>query len=353
VTKIRSDLLKFLLGFTLAALLIVWVLRGSDPREILAHLREASLPAILGAVILNLGHNVFRVWRWRALLEPVRPGLPFRPMFTAVILGYMTTWVIPGRVGELVRPMLLSESEGLPLGPCIGSVVADRVLDAATVVGLFAVGTWITPLSGRAAENAALIRSGSLTLLIGAALLVIVMLGASAARRSLEAWLGRRGRLVGWLGRTLLAVSSGAEALRSPRLLARTLIHSALAWLTISAATWLSIWAAGVRISPGAVLIILPLLVLGVAVPTPGGAGSYHGAMKVGLVAFGVGGSLAVSAAVVAHLIVTVPVILLGLFLVWLEKVSWKKLVDAARRFKELGALTGPAATKETVEGLS
>lgn len=329
------------------------MLRGSDPREILAHLREASIPGIAGAVLLNLGHNLFRVWRWRALLEPVRPAVPFRPMFTAVILGYMTTWVIPGRMGELVRPMLLSEQERLPLGPCIGSVVADRVLDAFTVVGLFALGTWITPLEGPAAEHAALIRSGSLTLLLAAVLLVVIMLGASAARPSLEAWLGRRGRLVGWVGRTVLAVSSGAEALRSPRLLARTLVYSVLAWVTITAATWLSIWAAGVRVSPGTVLIILPLLVLGVAVPTPGGAGSYHGAMKVGLMAFGVGGTLAVSASVVAHLIVTVPIIVLGLFLIWLEKVSWKKLLAAARGLKQLGASAEPAAARETVEGLS
>lgn len=351
--KIRNDLIKFLLGFALAALLIAWVLRGSDPREILAHLREASIPGIAGAVLLNLGHNLFRVWRWRALLEPVRPAVPFRPMFTAVILGYMTTWVIPGRVGELVRPMLLSEQEKLPLGPCIGSVVADRVLDAATVVGLFAVGIWITPLEGPAAEYAALIRSGSLMLLLAAVLLVVAMLGASAARRSLEVWLGRRGKWVGWIGRTILAVSSGAEALRSPRLLARTLIHSVLAWVTIAAAVWLSIWSAGARVSPAAVLIILPLLVLGVAVPTPGGAGSYHGAMKVGLMAFGVGASLAVSAAVIAHLIITVPIIVLGLFLIWSENVSWKKLVAAARGLKELGASAGPAAAPETVEGLS
>lgn len=303
--------------------------------------------------MLNLGHNVFRVWRWRALLEPVRPGVPFRPMFTAVILGYMTTWIVPGRVGELVRPMLLSEHEGLPLGPCIGTVVADRVLDATTVVALFAVGTWITPLEGPAAEHAALIRSGSLTLLLAAVVLVVVMLGASAARPALQGWLARRGRLVGWVGRTVLAVSSGVVALRSPRLLARTLVYSVLAWVTITAATWLSIWAAGPRISPGAVLVILPLLALGVAVPTPGGAGSYHGAMKVGLMAFGVSGALAVSAAVIAHLIVTVPVIALGLFLIWLDKVSWKKLVNAARGFRELGALDGPATANETVEGVS
>ena len=43
--------------------------------------------------------------------------------------------------------------------------------------------------------------------------------------------LERRGRLVRWLGHSALSVSSGIDALRSPRLLLRILFHSALAWI--------------------------------------------------------------------------------------------------------------------------
>ena len=48
----------------------------------------------------HLGHNVFRTWRWGALLGPVRKGVRFRPMLSAIILGYMTSWIVPGRLGE-------------------------------------------------------------------------------------------------------------------------------------------------------------------------------------------------------------------------------------------------------------
>ena len=50
----------------------------------------------------------------------------------------------------------------MPLGPCLGRVVADRLLDAATVILLFAVGSWIVPLEGAVAEYAGLVRGGSL-----------------------------------------------------------------------------------------------------------------------------------------------------------------------------------------------
>ncbi|NIM63943.1 MAG: hypothetical protein GTN89_15370, partial [Acidobacteria bacterium] len=99
---------------------------------------------------------------------PVRRGIGFRPMFVAVILGYMTRWIIPGRLGELVRPMLLSARESLALGPVMGSVVADRVLDVVAVAFLFAVGIGITPLSGQAAEHAALLKTGAILTTVAA-----------------------------------------------------------------------------------------------------------------------------------------------------------------------------------------
>lgn len=345
-------MLKFLGGFALAAALLWWVLRGTDPGTLWVQLGRASWAGLLAATALNLGHNVFRILRWRALLDPVRPGVPFRPMFTAVIVGYMTSWVIPGRIGELVRPMLLSARQPVPLGPCIGSIVADRVLDAAAVVTLFSVGLWITPLDGQAAEYAPLIRASSVTLAALAAGFLAAMLVVSAASASIEAWLDRRGRLLRWIGRSLVALSSGARAFRSPRLLALIVVHSLLAWGTISLATWIGVQAAGARVPYGVVLVILPMLALGVALPTPGGAGGYHGAMKFGLMIFGVAQPIAVAAGLLMHAVCIIPVILLGMLLLWVERISWKEMVAAARQFRSLGSRSGPPVSQKPMESL-
>jgi uncharacterized protein (TIRG00374 family) len=335
-----------------AALLLWWVLRDTDLTEVLRQIGQASILWILVAAVLNLGHNIFRVWRWRALLAPVRRGVPFRPMFVAVIVGYLTSWTIPGRIGELVRPMLLSQRERLPLGPCIGSVVGDRVLDGATVVALFAVGAWLSPPDGAAVESATLIRSGAMTLFVGAVLFVVAMLGISATGGRARGWLSRRGRTVSWIGNSILSVSSGMDALRSPRLLLLILVYSVLSWVTIALGTWAMVWSVGVRVPLGAILFIMPILVLGVAVPTPGGAGSYHGAMKVGLLLYAVGETQAASAAIVAHLIILVPTVLLGMVLIWTEKISWREVIDAARNFKSLGEAPRAAGAENTMESM-
>lgn len=343
------EIIKYLGGLGLAGLLLWWVLRGTEPGLLWDRMRQASLAGILLSAALNIGHNVFRVLRWRALLTPLRPGIPFRPMFSAVILGYMTSWIVPGRLGELVRPLLLSGETGLPVGPLIGSVVADRLLDVAAVVTLFTLGSWLTPLEGQAAEYVATIRVASLLMVAGVVGGLAAMLAVSRARGGFVEGLRRRRGAVGRFARTVLSITEGVGALRSPRLTLIVAAHSLLAWLTISLGTWIGIRAVGAEISPGAMLVILPMLVLGVAVPTPGGVGSYHGLMKFGLLLFGVTELTATSAAVLVHVSITVPVILLGTVLLWTEGISWRRLVTAARR---LGAVGGNPSSGKTMESV-
>ena len=64
---LKNGWIKYFFGFAIAALLLWWVLHGVDGGELWGHLKQASVFGLLAAVILNIGHNIFRVWRWRAL----------------------------------------------------------------------------------------------------------------------------------------------------------------------------------------------------------------------------------------------------------------------------------------------
>ena len=329
--------LRVIGGLLLAAVLLWVVLRGQDPDAIRSALARAAPGGLLVGAALNLGHNLFRVWRWRALLEPVRPGLPARPLWSAILIGYMTTWVLPGRLGELVRPALLSGRQGVPLGPCLGSVLTDRLLDGWAIVVLFAVGSWTTPLPGGAARHVASFRGAAAAILAAACIGLVTLAMAAAHRERLEVLLhGRRG-LAAWLLRAFAAVAHGSDAMRRPLLLARVAAHSLLAWLVIDLATWAGVRAAGAAVPFGAILILMPLLALGIAVPTPGGVGGYHAAMAFGLGLFGVAPEVALSAGILMHLVVTIPVILAGLLLLRWERISWHDVRATASEVRHLG----------------
>ncbi len=335
--------LQFVSGLILAALLLWWVLHGIDPKDLRTALARTSWIALVLGALINLSHNVFRVWRWGLLLAPVRRGVRFRPMIVSVILGYMTTWVLPGRLGELVRPALLSSKEGVPLGPCVGTVVADRLLDGVAIVGLFAIGSLYASFSAASAVLAGEIRLGAwislAVILVGLAGLAAV----STAGPRVDAWLAQRATPVRWVGQATLGLSKGAAALRSPGRVVAILALSFAAWLTIGLGTWIGVRAAGVAVGFSDVLVMLLPLALGVAIPTPGGVGGYHAAMTFALsTLFGVDHTLSVGAGIVMHIAIVIPVLVLGPILLFSEKVSWSNLVTAAKQVKSMG--DAPAA---------
>jgi len=69
-----------------------------------------------------------------------------------------------------------------------------------------------------------------------------------------------------------------------------------------------------------------------VAVPTPGGVGSYHEAYRFGMTTFfGASNANAIAAAIVVHAISFVPVILLGLVFMAQDGLSLGRLKELAR----------------------
>ena len=77
--------------------------------------------------------------------------------------------------------------------------------------------------------------------------------------------------------------------------------------------------------------LLQALLVIGVAVPTPGAVGSFHEAFRLGATTFfGAPNDAAVAAAIVLHAIGFVPVVLVGLLFMAQDGLSVGGLQDLA-----------------------
>jgi hypothetical protein len=71
--------------------------------------------------------------------------------------------------------------------------------------------------------------------------------------------------------------------------------------------------------------------------------------MKIGLMLFGVSQITAVSAAFLMHFLIVVPIILLGMVLLWTDGISWKELVSSAAQIRKLGSVEDVAPTVDRV----
>jgi len=332
--------LRTIVVLALAAGLIALFLHNVDLwRAIgtIGHARPAWLALSLATMFVNLA---IRALRWQYLLEPLGKT-SFRNAFRATAVGFAASSLLPVRAGEVIRPYFLARHERLSATGAFATIILERLLDMVTVLVLLASFVFVfgRELSAArpgvfAAVKWAGATAGAVAL---GALLVLFVLAGDPAR------LGRTltrleevvpSALAGLIARVAEKFATGLGAIRRPGRLLVALAWSFPLWLTIA----LGIWAVAVAFQfampfTGSFLLIA-LLVIGVAVPTPGAIGGFHEAFRVGATVFyGAPDAAAVGAAIVLHLFSIGPSLLLGLFFaaqVGLNLSGMRRLADQA-----------------------
>jgi uncharacterized membrane protein YbhN (UPF0104 family) len=106
-------------------------------------------------------------------------------------------------------------------------------------------------------------------------------------------------------------------------------------WLTIAAGIWSVAKAFQLAVPFTGTFLLMALLVVGVAVPTPGAIGGFHEAFRVGATMFyGAREEAAVGAAIVLHLFSIGPALLLGLWFAAREGLNLSGMRRLAERPK-------------------
>jgi len=303
----------------LAIVLFGWFLRHANLGDVWAQVRRARVDLLAGGLVSILLSYAMRARRWQCLLDPIGPTR-FRTAFRSTIIGFAALGVLPARAGDVLRPYLLAKRDGLSLSPTFATIVMERVLDLIAVLVLLAVFVW--GVAGPDTLPPALIRPIELSAAAAAALALVLMVLMWVLATHPE----RFGRLVFSAARVLppamadrlaglaRSFSGGFAVAREPRALAVSLAWSVPLWVVISAEAWFVTVAFGIDMPFSGSFLLQALLVIGVAVPTPGAVGSFHEAYRIGVTTFfGAPNDAAVAAAIVTHAIGWVPVILVGL----------------------------------------
>lgn len=325
----------------LAIALLAWFLRNSNPAEVWQHVRSARLDYLLLALVVVVIPYWIRAVRWQCLLAPIGPTR-FAVVLRCTIVGFAALALLPGRVGDVLRPYMLARQEGLSLPSTLATVVMERVLDLVAVLVLLALFVWGAP--DAVSISPRLMQPIKLSALVAAAAAVVLLIMmwvlathperiggvVRTANRVLPHALADR--LAGWAS----TFSAGFAAARRPRDIILAVAWSFPIWLAFSTEAWAVSKAFGIAMPfPGAFLL-QALLVLGVAVPTPGGVGSFHAAYKFGVTSFfGASDEAAVAAAIVLHAISFVPVALVGVVLMAHEGLSLGRLREMAGAARE------------------
>lgn len=300
--------------------LLALFLRNADLREVWTEV-ERSRWDLVGLALGVTGFTyVLRALRWQYLLAPIG-AVRFLTAFRTTVIGFAATALLPARAGEVLRPYLLARKEGLSATSAFATIILERVLDVMMVLLLFGVFLLVADpeIGGADEQSFGRLKFGGLLVALGslsALAAMFVLAGHPSVLVRLERGLGRW--LPGGLGTRLMrlvhAFAEGLAIVRQPGRLAIALLWSVPLWLSIAAGIWAVSRAFHIELPFLGSFLIMALLVVGVAVPTPGAVGGFHYFYRLGVVAFyGAPNDRAVGAAIVLHAVSFLPVALAGL----------------------------------------
>jgi uncharacterized protein (TIRG00374 family) len=330
---------RLLLGILLSIVFLYFFLRNLDMGEVWKVLLEGKTSWLILAISTNILNYFVRSLRWRYFLEPLKKVGIWNSYKTTVI-GFALSAIFPARIGEVVRPYLLGKKENISRSAALATVVVERVFDTMTVLLMlvFYLFVLIEPskLSQGARDSLDQIkRTGIFVFAFVAFMLVLLyyLKHNPAAVRKLAKWCERflPKKIGEKIDGVLESFIEGLSILSDKLLLFKISYWSILFWLVISVSFWATAKAYGVDFPFSGTFLIMILLAIGVAVPTPGGVGSFHFACKFGLTRFfDVPDAQAGAIALVFHATSFIPVTIQGLIFLWHEGLSTKKLSTLA-----------------------
>ncbi len=228
------------------------------------------------AIVALISH-VLRAYRWKMLLVPTGNNIGLGSSFLSVMIGYLVNLAIP-RGGEISRCYNLLKLEKTPVEVSFGTVVAERIVDLICLVLLIGISFFVEwdklmiflnslPLSTSGNGPIGLIAVGVIGLIILGALIYFF-------RRNEK------------LKKILSGFKDGLLAVFKIRQSFLFIFISILIWLLYFITSYFVIVAfpETETLELGAVLTLFALGAIAMAAPLPGGAGSYHTIVPLGLV---------------------------------------------------------------------
>jgi glycosyltransferase 2 family protein len=272
-----------------------------------------ELAALAGSIAIYAAATALRGERAFQLLahsgaEPARADA-----YGLTVVGYMGNNVLPARAGDLMRVYLQAPRARTSMRNVIGTLVAERALDVATLLSLFALLAYVILDGIDAPGGERLVIIAGVLALIAAVVGTVVYLARHHPR--VRAALG-----------FIVPMATATRNLRGPHGL--RMLGLTLGIWALEAATYFAVaQATGLAMSALEALYLVALASVFVLIPAgPGYAGTLDAAVIFGVRAIGGTGSEAVAYLITLRFVLLVPITIAGLVLVLTRYGGWARV---------------------------
>ncbi len=335
---VQRTFLKKLLGYLIAATCLVWVFHDVKLHDLAAYMKTIVWWWVGAAVACDILSYASQGFRWKMLLRPTGQLSVVRTT-QAIYVGLFTNEIIPLRVGELVRMFLVSRWLKVDLVSVLPSYMVERMLDAiwlALAVGLVAL---FVTLPHQLIVGEEIL--GVIILILTAVFVFAVVKKERAGSNESNSHSPADKGPLRFVSRLVEGMAGGLRKIGFSRDFFVAAAGSLGILIFQILAFWFIMLAMKIPLSVWQGAVALLIVHMGTAIPNaPSNVGSYQFFTVVALAIFGVDKTLAASFSVVAFVLLTVPLWVIGGVALWGTEMSFSALRSEVAKLR--GTRGGP-----------
>ncbi len=322
---------KLIIGTALSLVLVYLSVRGVNFQSIADGFKTIRYSFVLPSVAAMMLMQVLRSVRWGEILAPLEK-INQVSLLSATCVGFFAIVAIPARIGELARPILITQKSRVKMSAAVGTIVVERIFDGVSILVITSfVPLFLTDLPAWLISSG-LIFSLMTFILLSCMVFMIVKRNKAVSMFSHVTKLlpDRYAQKADGLIHHFI---DGLQAITDLRQLVRISILSIMIWAADVAAFYLLFLACGLNLPIAAAVVVLVILIIGIAIPTaPGFIGNWHYACILGLGLFGISKTDALTYAVVSHFLSLMIIIIPGLIFLPFNRFS---IADLKRQWSD------------------
>ena len=305
-----QKIIKYILFISVSSVLMYFAFKDQNLVEIVSKLKNIEYSWLLLSMGFGAITIISRGVRWIYLIKALGYNSSIKNSVNSVAVGYLTNILIP-RAGEISRCTSLQQVEKIPFNKLFGTIILERVIDFAILISLILVSllykyqeinSFFSEILG--SSNGSLLTNPILVFLIIFMLILYLLRNQIKKLKYYEK-----------IKSLVSGVKEGFISLKNLDHKTPFIMHTILIWLMYLLMTYVCFFAIveteNLNIFDGVYVLVIGGL--GMVVPSQGGIGSYHLAVKIGLVGIGIAAQPALLFAFAVHTAQTLMTIIFGI----------------------------------------
>lgn len=351
IKKIKNNI-SVITGILISIIFIYLGFKNVPFNDLIKYISEINYIYIIpGAALVILGF-ISRAIRWKILLGD---NEKFPLVFNVMMTGFMLNSIMPGRIGEIARPVLMSKKGNTDFSKALSSVAVERIFDLSILLLFFAglypfieIPETLSYKFGEYILNKNLLLSfvsgmTKIGLVLGLGLFLIAfektrrlmflcvdLMEFLSKKISDNFYIKVEKYLSGFLRKFIQGMAEGIKAVKSPGKLLVVVVLSFLAWFfQVLSYYMVARGCSGINLSIPELTFVLIVVSFFIAIPSvPGFWGVWEAGGIFAMSVFQISKTDAAGFNLINHAVQMFPVIIIGLVCAWIAGFSIRNIKE-------------------------